>query len=267
MAKARRFGLRFKLFNNNMVRSIFIFILFLFAFALFTSAQDRLTGRIFEAKTKISLGGIKIENLKSHFAIVADTTGRFSIKAAVGDFISFSGVSYQSDTVYVANLNYLEVRLKPRINMLDEVKVQGVEIKTGKLSAAPITGVLDSRTVLYQTDANNDNKGGIKISLFDSDGEKKKKRDGRIEQNEERQTTIFKVFQAKNLQGYLPIRGVEMDNFIILYTPDVATYFEPGFNLTSYLNASYQKFLEIPAADRQSETAFRLTLKSDTTKH
>lgn len=250
-----------------MSRSIFILVIFLFAFALFGNAQDRLTGRILEAKTKISLGGIKVENLKSHFTTVADTSGRFYIKAAIGDFITFSGVSYQSDTVYVANLNYLEVRLKPRVNMLDEVKVQGVETKTGKLSAAPITGVLDSRTVLYQTDASGNPIGGIKINIFDSDAQKKKKRDSRIEQNEERQTTIFKVFQAKNLQGYLPIRGVEMDNFIILYTPDVATYFEPGFNLVSYLNASYQKFLDIPAADRQSETAFRLTLKSDTTKH
>ncbi len=248
-----------------MIRSLLIFTVFLFAFNLFANAQDRLTGRIFESKTKVSLGGIKVENLKSHFTTVADTGGRFSIKAAIGDFISFSGVSYETDTLYVANLKYLEVRLKPKVNMLDEVKIQGVETRTGKLSAAPITGVFDSQTVLYQTDVNRDNNGGVKINLFDSDGQKKKKRDNRIALNEDQQATIFKVFQAKNLQGYLPIRGVEMDNFIILYTPDVATYFDPGFNLTSYLNTSYQKFLEIPAADRKSETAFRLTLNPDST--
>jgi hypothetical protein len=250
-----------------MTRLVFISIFFLFVFSTISRAQDKLTGRVFEIKTRVALGGIKVEDLKSHFTAAADTAGRFVIKVAIGDFISFSGISYQPDTVYVANLKFLEVFLKPKVNMLDEVKVQSVETRTGKLSAAPITGVLNSGTVLYQTDANRDNRGGVKINIFDADGDKKKKRDSRIEQQEERQATISKVFESKNLQNYLPLKGVEMDNFIILYTPTVDTYFEPGFNLTSYLNISYQQFLKIPADQRQSETAFRLTFKSDTTKN
>ena len=268
MAKVQRFGLRFKLIDNSsMTRSIFVCIIFLLALSTISQAQDRLAGRIYEIKTRISLGGIKIEDLKSHFTAVADSTGRFSIKTAVGDFVSFSGISYQTDTLYVADLKYLEVFLTPRINMLDEVKVRGVQTKTGKLSAAPITGAFNSQTVLYQTDRYGNEKGGVNVKIFDADGQKKKKHDSQIEKSEERQATIFKVFQAKNLQNYLPLTGVEMDNFIILYTPTVDTYFDPTFSLITYLNTSYKKFLEIPADERKSETAFRLTLQSDTTKH
>lgn len=255
------------MYNSSMTRLILVSIFFLFVFNTATNAQDKLAGRVYEIKTKVALGGIKIEDLKSHYTTVADTAGRFSIKAAIGDFMSFSGISYQTDTVYVTNFKFLEVLLKPKVNMLNEVKVQSVETRTGKLSAAPITGVLNSKTVLYQTDANRDNNGGVKINLFDSDGEKKKKRDNRIQLQEERQATVSSVFQAKNIHNYLPLAGVELDNFLILYTPTVEIYFEPGFNITSYLNTSYQEFLKIPADERQSATAFRLTLPTDTTKH
>lgn len=233
-----------------------------------TSAQDILKGRIFEEKTTVGLSGTKIEDLKTHATSVADSAGRFSIKTSIGDFVIFSGFAYQTDTVYVSNFKFLVVYLKARQNMLNEVKVQNVQTKTGKLSAAPITGAFGSKDVLFQTNAKNEYVGGVKVRIFDSNSEDKKRRkDAKITETEEKQLEVFKVFQAKNLKSFVPLNGVEMDNFIILYTPDVATYYEPGFNLTAYLNASYQKFMELPADQRQSETAFRLVTKPDTSKH
>ena len=150
--------------------------------------QDKLNGRVYEDKTKVLLGNIKIEDLKSHTSATADSTGKFSIKVSIGDFLTFSGFAYVTDTVYVANLKYLEVYLKPKQNMLDEVKIQNVQTRTGKLSAAPITGVLGSRKILYQTDEYGNQKGGVKLMVFDSNGDaKKKKRDGDIADNEEKQ--------------------------------------------------------------------------------
>jgi hypothetical protein len=231
-------------------------------------SQDKLNGRVYEDKTKVLLGNVKIEDLKSHITAITDSTGKFSIKASTGDFLTFTGFAYITDTVYVANLKYLEVYLKPKQNMLDEVKIQNVQTRTGKLSAVPITGVLGSRKILYQTDEYGNQKGGVKLMVFDSNGDaKKKKRDGDIADNEEKQLVIYNTFQPKNLQNYLPLKGVEMDNFIILYTPDVATYYDASFNLTSYLNISYKKFLLIPANQRTSTTAFKLVTKPDTLKN
>jgi hypothetical protein len=249
-----------------MARSIFFLIFGVFIVNAACS-QDKLSGRIYENKTKVYLAGITVEDLKSHVQTLSDSTGRFSIKTSIGDYVCFSGFAYRPDTLYIANLKYMEVLLDPKQNMLNEVKVTTQQTKTGNLSAAPLTGPLNSKTVLYQVDQNHDNNGGIKIKLFDSDNSKKKRQDRQIADNEEKQQAIYNVFQPKSLSIYLPIRGVEMDNFIVLYTPDVATDYSNGFSLVSYLNASYQKFLQIPADQRQSPTAFRLTLKSDTTGH
>src|SRR5258708_16111179 len=86
-------------------------------------AQDKLSGRVIENKTNVALGGIKIENLKNHNGSVSDSTGRFSIKANIGDYIAFSGFAYHGDTVYVTNLKYLEVHLDLKQNVLNEVRV------------------------------------------------------------------------------------------------------------------------------------------------
>lgn len=245
---------------------IFLLIAVIF-YANKGNAQDILKGRAYEEKTTVGLSGIKIEDLKTHTTVLADTAGRFAIRVNIGDFLRFSGFAYQPDTVYVANFKYLVVYLKAKQTMLNEVKVQNVQTKTGKLSADPIKGAFGSKDVLYQTNAKNEYTGGVKVKIFDSDANaRRKRRDAQISDNEEKQLEIFKVFQAKNLTNYLPIKGIEMDNFIILYTPDIQTYFEPGFNLTSYLNINYKKFLELPADQRQSETAFRLVTKPDTTK-
>ena len=247
--------------------SVFIFIVCLFVLQK-GYGQDKLAGRIFENKTKVALGGIKIEDLKSHQVNVSDSSGRFSIKASVGDFICFSGLGYLADTLYLTNLKFVEIYLDAKQNMLNEVKIVAPEVRTGSLSAPAQTGVLGSRTVLYQKDADGNDIGGVKLRIFDWDKDQRKKdRDNRIANNEEKQLAIYKVFQAKNLQSYLPIKGVEMDNFIILYTPDLSTYYDPGFNLVVYLNTCYGKFLQMPVEQRQSETAFRLELKSDAAKH
>ena len=242
---------------------LLVFGIFIFSAAL---SQDKFSGRVYENKTRVYLAGITIEDLKSHVKTMSDSTGRFSIKTSIGNYVCFSGFGYRADTIYIADLRFREIFLDPKQNMLSEVKVTTQQVKTGSLSAAPLSGPLNSKTVLYQVDQNHDNNGGIKIKLFDSDNNKKKQRDAKIADADRKQQNIYNVFQPRNLAIYVPIKGVEMDNFIILYTPDVTTYYSSDFSLVAYLNTCYQKFLEIPAEERQSATAFRLTLKTDTAK-
>ncbi len=178
----------------------------------------------------------------------------------MGDDICFSGSAYKPDTLYVANLKYLEVFLDLQQNMLKEVKVVTQELKTGSLSAPAQTGLFNSHTVLYQTDANGNPIGGIKIMVPDWNKDaKKKKRDIQIAADEETGKQIAKVFSPENIQKYVPLKGQELANFIILYSPDVATYNNKEFNLTLYLNSSYEEFLKMPLEQRQSTTYFQLT--------
>ena len=98
--------------------------------------------------------------------------------------------------------------------------------------------------------------------LFDSHSDEKKRiRDGQIAADEQKKEEIAAIFSPRNLQAYLPIKGQEMDNFIILYIPDVKTYTNIGFNLAAYLNFSYKDFMKIPQQKRRSKDFLKLTGK------
>jgi hypothetical protein len=246
-----------------MIRFLLLFICFLFL-ANLSFAQGNLIGRVYENKTRVALAGISIENLKSHSITVSDQNGLFSIKAHIGDVITFSGFSYQTDTLYVKDLNNIEIFLDLKQNMLKEVNVTGSETKLGNLSAAPSLSPFGGQTLVYQTDANGDAKGGLRLNLFDShSGANKKKRNTLFEKDEQIKLAIARAFSPENLKNYVPISGQEMDNFIILYTPDINTYTGSDFNLAAYINHCYKEFLKIPLEERQSKQFLNLKPKSN----
>jgi len=226
-----------------------------------SQAQTILKGRIFEFKTRIPLEGMRIENLKSHVIAVSDSGGRFAIKAVAGNLITYSGLSYKTDTIYVANLKYKEVflELKPD-QLLKEVKIVNKEVNLGTV-AIPSATPFGGNTVRYQTDASGNYSGGVKINLpgFNSE-EKKKERDAQLAADEETQEQIAKVFSSENLQKYLPIKGQEMENFRILYTPSVKVYREK-LNITLYVDSCYKVFVKLPIEKRQSKEFLQLNNK------
>jgi len=235
-----------------------IFIIFFSLIVTGVYAQEQLTGRVFENKSNVFLQGVKIEDLKTHVMTMTGKDGSFTIRAAVGDVICFSDFSYKPDTVYVANLKYVQVFLDLKQNMLDEVKVTNQEIK-GNAGFAPQVerGPLNSQSVTYQTDGNGNYVGGVKMRVFDG-GPTAKEKEKKITEKEKQQEGILKVFNADYLKKYLPITGQEMQNFIILYMPDAGTFYNNTFNLVSYINNSYEEFQKIPPEDRQSKTYTQL---------
>jgi hypothetical protein len=236
----------------------FLFLIVFSAFATGAFAQNQLTGRVFENQSKVFLQGIKVEDLKSHAIVITGPDGSFTIGAAVGDLVCFTNANYKPDTLYLADLKYLQVFLDPKVNMLNEVKVTNQEIKKNAgFTPQQEQGVLGSKSVLYQTDANGNAIGGIKMNIADG-GDTPKQHEAKVSKSEALKAQIAKVFNAENLKKYLPITGQEMENFIIMYTPDINTYFAPTFNLVAYLNGSYEEFNKIPVEQRQSKSLTQL---------
>jgi hypothetical protein len=217
-------------------------------------AQGNLTGRVYENKTRIPVGGVSIENLRSHVTTVSDKNGLFSIRAHVGDLVTFSAFSYHIDTLYVKDLASVEILLDLRQTMLNDVKVTGSETKLGKLNAAPTLSPFGGHTLVYRKDDTGGYIGGLTLNVFDSHSNaNKRKRDAQIGKDEHIKQEIADVFSPENLKNYVPLTGQEMDNFIILYTPPVGTYTRSDFNLTIYLDTAYKEFLKIPAEERRSK--------------
>ncbi|MBS1533333.1 MAG: hypothetical protein JSU01_23745 [Bacteroidetes bacterium] len=235
------------------------------------SAQDNLTGRVYEYKTKNILPGVTIRNLRTNGAVVSDRTGAFSIVAKVGDLVVFNSFAYHPDTLYVKDLKYTEIQLILKSNMLNEVKVTGQETKLGNLKPKPLLSPFGGQTLVYATDDKGtaDGKGtnytgGVRLNVFDSNAAaKKREHAAQTEKDEAIKARIAEIFSPEGLKNYVPFKGQEMQNFITMYTPALEIYTAPDFNLTVYINESYREFMKIPAEERQSAGLTSLTGKGN----
>jgi len=244
------------MFTKFLYKNFILSSLLLLLFVLFSnnsSAQNILTGRIFEYQTHTGLAGVKVENLKSHVTAISTTDGKYAIKAAKGDLICYSRSSYKPDTILVANLKYKEVFLELSQNLLKEVKIINKETNMG-IVATPVATPFGGNTVHYQTDASGNNRGGLQLSLTGSNkAQQNRAKEAKLEANDKISTQIAQVFSPENLQNFIPIKGQELENFIILYRPS-STVYRGKFNLTLYVDSCYKEFVKIPADKRQSKT-------------
>jgi len=244
----------------------FLVLIFLFIIG-FAHAQDALTGRVYEDKSTNAIPGVTIRNLKTNRVVTSDRTGGFMIPAQVGDLVVFVAMTYAPDTLYVKDLKYIEVRLIPKSRMLNEVKVTGSELKLGNLKDNRVISPIGNDALIYQTDANGNNKGGLAVNIFDSHSAAKKRQlNAKLAADEGTTEQVDKVFSPGNLQKYVPLEGQEMDNFIVLYRPNIEEFKSPEFNLTLYLNACYKKFMQLPADKRRSKHLTDI-VPQDTTSH
>jgi len=229
------------------MRFTLTFVFLFFAYCGFS--QSKLKGKVREEKTYIPIGSAQVENLNTHFVVLTDTAGAFSIPAKVGERLSISAMGYAIDTLYVTDLTNKSIYLVRQENMLKEVKVNNLEFKKGTFAAKPLMGPLGTDKVRYQTDKNGNPIGGVQFSPSSLFGGKPK---GLKMEQYAQQDEIYHVFNAMTLAQYVPITGQELNNFVILYMPDAKTFFDKDFNLTNYTNKCYQEFIKIPAEQRRS---------------
>jgi hypothetical protein len=226
--------------------------------AKIVSAQSTVKGKVMELQTDVMLSGITVENQITHIKTQTDPFGNFSISAKKGDLLSFSGLNYVPDTIYLTNTKNRTVFLILRSNQLKEVQVKQHEINTTGWSFPPEKGVLGSKTVYYKP------SGGLKVKLFGPNvNNKKRKKLEQLELDGEREREIAKVFNASNLKNYVPLSGQELVNFIIKYTPSVNTYYNDKFNFADYINKSYKAFLTLPEDKRKSAAYLRIDVESN----
>jgi hypothetical protein len=148
--------------------------------------------------------------------------------------------------------------------MLQEVKVTGQETRLGNLKATPTLSPFGGDRLVYQSDAAGNYDGGVKLNIFDSHSAANKRQHAiQTDKDEAMKARIADIFKPQNLENYVPLKDQEMQNFIIMYTPDIDTYTSPDFNLTVYLNNSYHDFMQIPVEKRQSKDFLTLTGKGN----
>lgn len=208
--------------------------------------QGLFNGHVFENKTRIPLVDISIQNTRTTQTIHTDVKGKFSIAAAVNDILILKGFAYQADTMFLTSLKETELFLEPAKDTLSEVKIY-----TSKLiNFQYFDPLFHGQTIVPQRDRNGNLAGGMVIRLWwKKDGRIRKKREQR-EFNEKINAEIINVFTPANLAKYLPLQNQDLVNFSLKYKPSVNVYLSANFNLVSYVNNCYKKYMNLPADKR-----------------
>jgi hypothetical protein len=221
------------------------------------NAQAVLQGRVYELNTHVKLQSIRVTNISTQQFTVSDTSGTFLIYARPGDILAFRGYSYKPDTVAIVNKNHLEIYLEPISNVLNEVKVNNTDVKTGSLKDPSLKG----QTVVYQRDENGNYKGGVAIR-FGYGKDKKAMHSKQLSDEEATEEEIDLAFSPQTISKTIPLKGDDLKNFILMYRPEIKVFKAPGFSMPIYLNDCYKKYAALPPDKRKAET-----LLKDTTAH
>jgi len=244
-----------------MLKSLLIFTCCIFATATGLRAQTIFSGRVLENKTHIKLHGVRIENLSTHLKTLSGEAGEFSIAAKTGDLIVFRNFSYQPDTLLLTDMHEREVLLTPQSTMLNQVNItdtSGRSSVADKNAKLPYDPQFHGQTAVYHRDGNGNYVGGVDFRLhyFTKDDHDKRKA-AQKEKDRETVDQIISVFTEANLSQYVPLKGDDMVDFILLYLPDVKVYQSKDFNLLSYLNACYKTWQTLTPGERKAGRLFK----------
>jgi hypothetical protein len=246
----------------QMLRSLIIVICYSFC-AVTLYAQSVFSGHVLENKTHITLHGVTVTNLNNKQKSVTGDDGRFSIAAKTGDLLELKTYSYEPDTVLLTDMLEKEIFLEPKKNMLRQVTISGNGAQTGVAEKNMVyhDPKFHGQTLVYHRDDTGGytGAGGVIMHLhyFKADENKKKKEQQKEDQrilSEE----ISKVFTADNIGRYLPLKGADLTNFLLLYTPGVKVYNSKDFSLLAYLNTCYKTWLTLkPEQRKAAEVPFK----------
>ncbi|MGN6395604.1 MAG: hypothetical protein ACTHMI_08560 [Mucilaginibacter sp.] len=219
-------------------------IVFCFLGIAGASGQTLFSGRVLEDKTRIVLRSVRIENLSSKLKTITDDRGQFAIVAKPGDLLVFNSFSYLPDTVLITDMHSREIFMVPKSTMLNQVNVtESSGAKVNPNAVQYYDPQFHGQPVVYTRDNKMNYTGGITIRLhYWSKDEKQKRKAAMSAKEREISEHISAVFTPANISQYVPLKGTDMDDFLLLYTPDVKEYTDKRFELVPYLSACYQNW-------------------------
>ncbi|MCR8558072.1 hypothetical protein KXD93_10480 [Mucilaginibacter sp. BJC16-A38] len=241
-----------------MIKNVLL-VCFCLVAAVTVKAQSVFSGRVLEDKTRITLHSVKIENLTSKLKTISLNDGSFSIAAKVGDILVFNAFSYQPDTLLITDMHAREIFLISKTTMLNQVNITDT---SGRSKANPnavqhYDPMFHGQAVVYQRDADFRPVGGIAIRLhYWSKDEKKRRKAAQSAKDREISERISAIFTPLNIANYVPLKGVDMDHFLMLYTPDVKEYTDKKFQLAPYLSACYENWQTLTPEQKKAGEIF-----------
>ncbi len=223
------------------------FILLLILASFSANAQSLLKGSVYENGTSKKMPDVFIRDANTKQLTLTDKQGNFSIKTEPGHILIFESPGYISDTLYVVDLTQKKISLQTQTIALREVNINSTRTNFDPHKEYP--EVYEKSKVYI-----------LSPSTWFSKDAKDARRLKKYFQREAQERRIDRVFNKAYVGSIVPLKGRQLENFMMLYRPSYAFVISNNApSMVAYINDSYKKYMALPPKKR-------VLPKLDTTK-
>ncbi|MFD2145557.1 hypothetical protein [Mucilaginibacter antarcticus] len=211
--------------------------------ATYAKGQDVVKGVVVEQGSNDGITNVFVHDTNNKQITLVDKNGKFTIKSGKNHLVIFDAPGYVSDTLVIIDNKPLTVVLKPAGIMLNEVRVN----TTKRLPFDP--------RIEYPEVYRKSKVYVLSPSTWFSKEGKDARRLKKYFASEERERYVDKHYTAKYVETLVPLRGVELENFMALYRPSYEyVRANNGPTIAMFINDSYKKYKALPAGQKQLES-------------
>lgn len=224
--------------NSFPMQNKYLYILLLILASFSASAQGLLKGAVYENGTNNKLPDVFIRDKNTRQLTITDKQGNFSIKTEAGHILIFECPGYVSDTLYVVDLTQKKIMLQTQTIALREVSVSSTRTNFDPHKEYP---EIYEKSKVYV----------LSPSTWFSKDAKDARRLKKYFQHEQEERRIDQAFSRAYVGSLVPLKGRELENFMVLYRPSYAfVTSNEATSMAVYINDSYKKYLALPPEKR-----------------
>lgn len=196
-----------------------------------------LKGSVVETGSNERMPNVFVHDATTKAVALTDKKGNFAIRTETGHTLVFSSPGYISDTLYVTNMD-----LK-RVTMV----IQGISLREVNISSTRSFNPMVEYPDVYR-------KSKVYVmsptSWFSKEG-RDARRLKRYFAREMEERHVDSVFSRTYVSTLVPLRGQELENFMMMYRPTYAYVMNNnGPSLAVYVSDSYKKYKALPPEKR-----------------
>jgi hypothetical protein len=213
-------------------------ILLLILASVSANGQGLLKGSVYESGTTNKMADVFIRDANTKQLTITDKQGNFSVRTEAGHILIFDCPGYVSDTLYVVDLTQKKITMQTQTIALREVSISSTRANFDPHKEYP---EIYEKSKVYPLSP---------TTWFGKDA-KDARRLKKYFEHEQQQRRIDQVFNRAYVGSIVPLKGRELENFMMLYRPTYA--FVTGNSTQSiaiYINDSYKKYLALPPEKR-----------------
>ncbi|RFZ95404.1 hypothetical protein D0C36_07735 [Mucilaginibacter conchicola] len=228
------------------MKKIFSLIATFTVLAQLASAQNQLKGTVYESGHNNRLDNVFIRDINTKQVTITDKNGNFEISTATGHTLVFNSPGYTADTLYVIDMRPKRIEMATQMIKLSEVNVTATRPSFDPRKEYPEVYEKSKVYVLSPS------------TWFSSEG-KRARRLKHYFQTEAEQRAIDAAFSPAYVGSIVPLKGIELENFMTLYRPNYKFLRSNNReSMAAYINDSYKKYMALPA-DKRVPQALKAT--------